>query len=156
MIECTTLFGKKKLVSPDKLIIRPAAYGIIRQVDEILLVNTKSTGKWFFPGGGLEKGEDLHEALRREVWEETGIKVTPRKFFQFIENFFYYDPHDTAYHNFSFFYLCDYQDSKLDTSHNVAGDEANKAQWLAMDSLRVDDFQGMAGQIFESVAKSGV
>lgn len=28
-----------------------------------------------FPGGGINLGETLEEALKREVWEETGIKV---------------------------------------------------------------------------------
>jgi len=26
------------------------------------------------PGGGVEQGEDLHAAVKREVWEETGCE----------------------------------------------------------------------------------
>lgn len=29
---------------------------------------------WQFPQGGVEEGEDIIEAARRELWEETGIK----------------------------------------------------------------------------------
>jgi len=32
---------------------------------------------WHIPGGGVEEGESLHDALVREVWEETGIDITP-------------------------------------------------------------------------------
>lgn len=53
--------------------------GIIRRGDEILLVR-EGLGVdggllWSLPGGGVEDGELMHEALRRELLEETGLLV---------------------------------------------------------------------------------
>jgi 8-oxo-dGTP diphosphatase len=48
--------------------------------DEILLVEQQGPGDevsaWALPGGRAEPGELLHEALIREVKEETGLDVT--------------------------------------------------------------------------------
>lgn len=36
-----------------------------------------ANGLYTLPGGGVEAGETLHEALRREVAEETGLAIEP-------------------------------------------------------------------------------
>lgn len=41
---------------------------------QVLLVREKD-GSWELPGGGLEHGETIKEALRREIAEETGLTL---------------------------------------------------------------------------------
>ncbi len=53
---------------------------LIRKKNKYLLTlrkdtNPKMNNKWQIPGGGLEYGEQIYEALDREVMEELGIKV---------------------------------------------------------------------------------
>jgi 8-oxo-dGTP diphosphatase len=51
--------------------------------------DTTRPGKWDLPGGGLHWGEDLTLAVKREVFEETGIKgIEPKLFFG--KSFIYY------------------------------------------------------------------
>lgn len=56
----------------------PAVAGVIVRDGEILLVRRAaepSKGKWSIPGGCVEWGETLAEALKREVREETGFEI---------------------------------------------------------------------------------
>lgn len=45
---------------------------------KILMIKESSSlsGNWELPGGGLDFGEDVNEAFKREVEEEMGLKVT--------------------------------------------------------------------------------
>lgn len=43
------------------------------------MISKRSSGKWEFPGGKIDAGEDIDVALRREVKEETGLTISPRR-----------------------------------------------------------------------------
>ncbi|HNQ84655.1 MAG TPA: NUDIX domain-containing protein [Deltaproteobacteria bacterium] len=48
---------------------------IINDFGEVLLQRRSDTGCWGLPGGAVELGETVLEALRREVHEETSLRV---------------------------------------------------------------------------------
>jgi 8-oxo-dGTP pyrophosphatase MutT (NUDIX family) len=42
-----------------------------------LILQRRDNGRWEPPGGVLEHGETIDDGLRREVFEETGLKIEP-------------------------------------------------------------------------------
>ena len=48
---------------------------IFNQEKQILLGHRRDIDWWNLPGGGMEIGETVDEAICREVFEETGLKV---------------------------------------------------------------------------------
>lgn len=56
------------------------AGGVVIHDNKVLLVKLaygRAKGRWLIPGGFVEKGEILQEAVVREIKEETGMRVRP-------------------------------------------------------------------------------
>jgi 8-oxo-dGTP pyrophosphatase MutT (NUDIX family) len=151
LIECATLFGEKKLLPAERLTFRPSAYAIIRHENRVLLLNMRSTGKLFLPGGGCEIGERLEEALRREVREETGLEIEIERFVGFKEDFFYYDPADFAFHGLMFFYLCRPRTFTLTGNDQIEDGEVEAPRWVPIDQLRPEDIQSHGGIVIAAL-----
>ena len=56
---------------------RPSARGIIIRNGRLAMIHSVKYDYFKFPGGGIEKNEDITSALMREVLEETGLTVIP-------------------------------------------------------------------------------
>jgi 8-oxo-dGTP diphosphatase len=82
----TILKSQPSIGSPEVILMkreypqRPivAVGGIIFHEDTVLLVKRNrepAMGQWSLPGGAVELGERLEEALKREIREEVSIKI---------------------------------------------------------------------------------
>ena len=150
-MKAITLHNKEIEFDISKAIFRPAIYGIVLDGKNILLVNVKDTGKYFFPGGGIELGEDMESALIREIKEETGVDAVVEKNLTFTETFAYYNPHDVYYQTYAFYYVCKPLTKEIVLDNPDLEDQATEAYWLNLDDLTADQFQYPANKIFPKI-----
>ena len=75
--------GETEWVMPTHII---AAAGVVtNSKDEVLMVKTHNSG-WVFPGGQVEVGENVIDAVKREIMEEAGIEVEVGEVFCIASN----------------------------------------------------------------------
>lgn len=73
----------KEWVMPTHII---AGAGIVlNEKNEILMVKTHNAG-WVFPGGQVEVGENVIDAVKREVMEEAGVDIEVGEVFCIASN----------------------------------------------------------------------
>ncbi len=102
--------------------------GIILHRDKILLVERGREplkGFWSLPGGALEAGERLEDALRREIREETGLEVRPLAIVEVFERITTDGRGRAEYHYVLIDYLCRATGGRL-----AASSDARRAAWV--------------------------
>ena len=105
-------------------------------------------GQWSLPGGRVETGETLREALLREVREETGIDVEVDGLIGVAERIVRDDDGDVAFHYVILDYVCTPRSTTV-----KAGDDASEARWVPVGELA--DMHLTAG-LLEFLADRGV
>lgn len=100
---------------------------IFNQEGNVLMIRTqKWSDKWGIPGGKIHTGESSEEALRREIMEETALKIGSIEFIMVQDAIspkeFYKEAH---------FLLMNYTCKCLDETPEVTlNDEAQSFQWI--------------------------
>jgi 8-oxo-dGTP diphosphatase len=110
-----------------------AVGAVARRDGDLLLVRRghgPASGRWSLPGGRVEFGEDLREAVVREVAEETGLEVVVERFAGWAERI--RADGDEPYH----FVILDFLVAVLDpTAEPVAASDAADARWVPIGEL---------------------
>jgi 8-oxo-dGTP diphosphatase len=84
-----------------------------------------AAGSWSVPGGRVERGELLAEAVTREVREETGLEVVCGPLVGWVERM------DEDHHHV----ILDFEATPLDDVTPVAGDDAAEAAWVPLEDV---------------------
>ena len=82
-------------------------------------------GEWTIPGGMLECGESLREAVIREANEETSLSVQPVVLIEVFERIIRNEAGQVQFHYVILDYLCRVTNGTL-----RAGQDAEDARWL--------------------------
>lgn len=112
---------------------RVAVGAVIFKDDKVLLVkrsNPPAKGLWAIPGGKVLPGESLHDALKREIKEETGFRINVGDVvyvFDVIEK----NQDEIAFHYVIIDFICEYISGSL-----KAGDDAAEVRWISKDNLK--------------------
>lgn len=135
-VTCEDINKKPFKVKAEELIFRPSIYGLLFKGDKILL--SPQWDGYDFPGGGIKKGELSLEALKREFWEETGLRVTPDKLITVTENFFISIESRKSLHGILIYYICKNPKGQISTKYFDTHEKAymSAAQWVNIKDIR--------------------
>ncbi|MDR0245805.1 MAG: NUDIX hydrolase [Burkholderia sp.] len=121
----------------------PAVIGIVLRERDVLLVrraNPPDAGCWGFPGGKIEPGEPIADAVVREIAEETTVEVAALDAFTALDAFDYDADGAVRQHFIMVAVLCRWL-----RGTPAAGDDALDARWFGLDELDRDDLPMSAG-----------
>lgn len=121
-----------------ELHFRPSVYGIVVKDGCVLLPRQFGDG-FTFLGGGIDKGEQIADALVREVKEESGLDVVGGELAAVRDGFFTSLRDGTKhYHGIFLFYWCEVVGGQISTEYfdgyekNVLGE----AQWVPFSEIK--------------------
>ena len=134
-------------IYPDRPVVGVGA--VVLDGDRVLLVkrgHEPLKGQWSVPGGAVEAGELLQDAVAREVREETSLEISVGPVVEVLERIRRDSDGRVEFHYVLVDYLCTPTGGIL-----IARSDAEAAQWVGMDDL---DRYGVAEKTIEVIRKA--
>jgi 8-oxo-dGTP diphosphatase len=111
-----------------------AVGAVVVKGDRVLLVRRArepSRGLWSLPGGAVQCGESLREALAREVKEECGIAVTVHTVVEVLDRIYADRTGRIRYHYVIIDFLASWRSGRLRAASDIS-----KAAWVDPATIR--------------------
>lgn len=131
-------YPERPIIGVGAVIIHHGRVLLVRRATEPL------KGEWSVPGGMLELGEKLHDGIRREVLEETGLLVQPGEVLDVFDSIFRDEQGRTQYHYVLIDYLCHYTSGEA-----MAGSDVSQVRWVSEDGLPALRLRGSIEQVVQ-------
>lgn len=107
----------------------------------------KWDNKYVIPGGHIEYGEKIKDALKREILEETNLKVYDIKLLSINENIL-----DNEFHQDKHFIFLDFI-CKSKSSKVSLNDEAQSFKWVDLEKIEKYNIGNMLKKLIKEIKK---
>jgi len=106
-------------------------------------------GRWVVPGGTVELGESLEDALVREMEEETGLRVEPVEILTVFDRI-HREEGQVVQHFVIVDYLCRWRSGEA-----RAGSDALEVAWASASELAAYDLPAKALEVVRDALRKG-
>ena len=116
----------------------------------ILLHHRTDNNLWSLPGGSLDFGESLHQAVKREVQEETGLIIEPTRFIGVYSDprrFIFEYPDGNKVHSVVTAFRCEVRGGSLVR----VNEESQDARWFRIGRLPCNIWRMQRGVIADAI-----
>ena len=117
----------------------------------VMRANEPARGKWGLPGGVVELGERVDDAVIREVKEETGLNVRPIRMLTVYDSIVRDEEQKVRFHYVLVEMLCE-----VDHGSPEALSDALDVRWVPLDELDSVDLTSGAKRLLEQVVRGEV
>lgn len=131
-------FGFKQIVVPLAMIIKDNKLLMLKRRDS----RPEFNNKWEFPGGGVEKGEEVTDCVKRECKEETGFVV---KIEEQIPKVLTHYESKWNYQVFLIMFVCTVESGALVTADN----ENSGSGWFTLEEALQQDLLPLNKKLIE-------
>jgi 8-oxo-dGTP diphosphatase len=129
----------------------PGVAAVTIHKGKVLLVirgKSPSLGKWGIPGGAVEVGETVEQAVVREVMEETNVVVKPVKLIKVFDTISHDSEGKVRVHYVLLEYLCEYVSGEV-----KAASDAPDAKWVPLKEMDSIDMMENTRRFVKQVAE---
>lgn len=132
-------------------------YGIVLKESSILLIQKARgpfTGLWDLPGGKIEHGETLEQALSRELYEEGGVIIHQATLIDGSTNLvkFIDERGFISMHHIGLFYLI--TDYEIEQKERFDMQEVKALKWHAITELHTQELTPFATHIMKKLKEN--